>query len=85
MNPDCGRAVGTTTIVPMPTTSVSNNDSGSPLLSLIGGLVVLVAAFLVLRWVAGMIWGLVRFGITMAIIIGVIYVIARLVRGFKAD
>jgi len=67
----------------MSTTSV-NNDSGSPLLSLIGGLVVLVVAFFLLKWVLGTIIGLVKFGITIAIIIGVIYVIARLVKGFKA-
>ncbi len=68
----------------MSTTSVSSN-SGSPLLSLIGGVVALVAAFLVLRWIAGFVWGIIRFGVTVAVIIGVIYVIARLVRGFKAD
>ncbi len=68
----------------MSTTSVSN-DSGNPLLSLIGGLVVLAVGFLVLRWIAGFVWGLVRFGVTMAVIIGVIYVVARLVRGFKSD
>ncbi len=59
-------------------------NSGSPLVPLAGGVVGIVVGLLILRWIIGAVWGTIRFGLTIALVLGVVYVIARLWRGSRA-
>lgn len=59
-------------------------DGGSPVVGIAAGAGALVVAFLVARWVLGALWGAIQFGFYAAVVLAVIYVVARLSRGMKA-
>ena len=42
-----------------------------------GGVTVAVVALLVLRWVFGILWALVRLGIFLAVLLGIIYAVQQ--------
>ncbi|NNF56405.1 MAG: hypothetical protein HKN03_18415 [Acidimicrobiales bacterium] len=43
----------------------------------IGGVTVAIVALLVLRWIFGILWTLVRLGIFVAILVGIIYAVQQ--------
>ncbi len=46
-------------------------------LRVVGGVTVAIVALLVLRWIFGVLWTLVRLGIFVAVLVGIIYAVQQ--------
>ncbi len=57
------------------------SDLSSPTMPLalrvVGGVTVAIVALLVLRWIFGILWALVRLGIVVAVLLGIIYAVQQ--------
>ncbi len=59
-------------------------EGGSPVPALVVGAGSLLVGFFVVRWIVGAVWGAIQFGFYAAIVLAIVYAVAKLSRGMKA-
>ena len=59
---------------------VDSSDSSDVMIRIVGGVLGAIVLFFIARWIIGFVFTLVRFGIFLAVVVGVIYVVRQVTK-----